>query len=59
MTGAWVLLRAGIDTGVFLIRNDPFIRDLLNTLEKQARRTPLPATLVLCSATALLTPCCC
>ena len=37
---------SGIDTGVFLIRNHPFIRDLLNTLEKEARRMPLPATQV-------------
>ena len=43
-------LRAGIDTGVFLIRNHPFIRDLLNTLEKQARLMPLPASQVPCYA---------
>ena len=32
---------AGIDTGVFLIRNHPFIRELMNTLEKEARVLPL------------------
>ena len=32
---------AGIDTGVFLIRNHPFIRELMNTLEKKARVLPL------------------
>ena len=31
---------------MFLIRNHPFIRDLLDTLEKQARLAPLPATMV-------------
>ena len=31
---------------MFLIRNHPFIRDLLDTLEKQARLAPLAATMV-------------
>ena len=31
---------------MFLIRNHPFIRDLLDTLEKQARIAPLAATMV-------------
>ena len=31
---------------MFLIRNHPFIRDLLDTLEKQARIAPLAATTV-------------
>lgn len=35
--------RAGIDTGVFLIRNSPFIRELLDTLERQARILPMPS----------------
>ncbi len=34
-------VRAGIDTGVFLVRNHPFIRELMDTLEKKARVLPL------------------
>ena len=47
---AYALLRseewstcAGIDTGVFLIRNSPFIREFLSTLERQARILPMPS----------------
>ncbi|CAL8464438.1 g3973 [Coccomyxa elongata] len=35
---------SGLDAGVFLIRNSPFIRQLLDTLASQARTMPLPAT---------------
>ncbi|KAK9903381.1 hypothetical protein WJX75_004474 [Coccomyxa subellipsoidea] len=36
---------SGVDTGVFLIRNSPFIRRLLDTLASQARSLPLQTTL--------------
>lgn len=39
-----MVICAGLDAGVFLIRNSPFIRELLDTLASQARTMPLPAT---------------
>ena len=41
-----ICLGAGVDAGVFLIRNSPFIRQLLDTLASHARSIPLPATMV-------------
>ena len=37
---------AGIDAGVFLVRNGPFIRALFDRLADTARSLPLPASYV-------------